>query len=440
MESSSGKSVSRKALLLVSCFAAAIIIYHAIRIWIADYRVHSDRLDQVERGVALEAENAAAWDRLGRVRESDFANPDPPGAIVDFQEAVARVPLSAQYWMDLALGYESVGNIPLAREAFSRARAAYPASAVVAWFYGNFLLRQNDYDAAFAQINHALQAEANPNLTGPKLVPLAVSRVWHLSQDANVLLNQVLPPNQDAYFKAIDFMEENRQPAAALLIWQRLLSLGKPIELRRSFPLLWLLIHSDLAEDASRVWREALTAAGLPHNEPANQSLIWNGDFARDPLNGGLDWRWSSSILGASMGFDAPPPSSGGRSLRLDFSGGENLDLMEPQQFVPVEPSRRYHFHAALKTEGITTENGISFLISDPNHGAAIVATENFTGTHPWTPVDVDYTTTPVTHFMSIQVRRSPSRLFDNKLSGTAWIGDVWLTPSSNNPGQPQSE
>ena len=430
MESSSGKSVSRKALLLVCCFAAAIVIYHAIRIWIADYRVHSDRLDQVERGVALEPENAAAWDRLGRVRESDFANPDPSRAIVDFQEAVARVPLSAQYWMDLALGYESVGNIPLAREAFSRARAAYPASGVVAWFYGNFLLRQNDYDAAFAQINHALQAEANPRLTDPKLVPLAVSRVWHLSQDANVLLNQVLPPNQDAYFKAIDFMVENRQPAAALLIWQRLLSLGKPIELRRSFPLLWLLIQSDLGADASRVWREALAAVGLPNNEPANQSLIWNGDFARDFLDGGLDWRWSSSILGASMGFEAPPPSSGGRSLRLDFSGGENSDLMEPQQFVPVQPGRRYHFHAALKTEGITTENGISFLISDPNHGAAIVATENFTGTHPWTPVDVDYTTTPVTHFMSIQVRRAPSRLFDNKLSGTAWIGDISLTAS----------
>jgi hypothetical protein len=173
-----------------------------------------------------------------------------------------------------------------------------------------------------------------------------------------------------------------------------------------------------------------MRAAGLPRDEPASPSLIWNGDFARDFLNGGLDWRWNSSLVGASIGFEAAPPSSEGRSLRLDFSGGENLNLMEPQQFVPVEPSRRYHFHALLKTEGLTTENGISFLISDPNHGAAVVATENFTGTHSWTPVDADYTTTPATHFMSIQVRRAPSRLFDNKLSGTAWVGEVSLTPS----------
>ena len=428
MEDSLGKPVPRKAVLLVSCFAAAILTYQAIRIWVADYLVHKDRIDQVERGVALESENAAAWERLGRVREADLANPDSAAAIADFQKAAAHVPLSAQYWMDLAIGYESVGNIPAAREAFGRARAAYPASSIVAWVYGNFLLRQGDNDAGFAQINHALQAD--PRLSDPKLVPLAVSRVWHLSQDANVLLNQVLPPDQDAYFQAIDFMVENRQPTAALLIWQRLLSLGKPVELRRSFPILWLLIESDLGADASRVWREALAAAGLPHDEPASPSLIWNGDFARDFLNGGLDWRWNSSLVGASIGFEAPPPSSEGRTLRLDFSGGENLNLMEPQQFVPVEPSRRYHFHALLKTEGLTTENGISFLISDPNHGAAVVATENFTGTHSWTPVDADYTTTPATHFMSIQVRRAPSRLFDNKLSGTAWISDVSLTPS----------
>jgi tetratricopeptide (TPR) repeat protein len=426
MNGPSEKSRSRKTLLLVSFFAAAILMFQAIRIWVADYRVHSNRIDQMERGVALEPENASAWDRLGRARETDFVNPDPAGAVGDFQRAVARVPLSAAYWMDLASAYESTGNIPLAREAFNRARAAYPASALVAWSYGNFLLRQGDEASGFAQINHAVQAD-------PSLAMPAVSQAWHKTQDANVLLNQVLPATQDAYFQAIDFMAANGQPAAALVIWERLLTLGKPVELQRSFPLLEFLIQSDGAEDASRVWREALAAAGLPHDGPVNQSLIWNGDFAKDFLNGGLDWRWSSPF-GASIGFDAPSRSSGGRSLRLDFGGGANLDLTEPREFVPVEPSRNYHFHAALRTEGITTESGISFLIRDPNHGAAVVTAENFTGTHTWTPVDVDYTTSPQTHFLVVQVRRSQGRLFENKLSGTAWIGDVALTPSSAPP------
>jgi tetratricopeptide (TPR) repeat protein len=423
MKSPSEKSRSRKTLLLACFFVAAILTFQAIRVWVADYRVHSDRIDQMERGAALEPENAAAWDRLGRAKETDFVNPDPAGAVADFQKAVARVPLSAAYWMDLASAYESTGNIPLAREAFDRARAAYPASALVAWGYGNFLLRQGDDASGFAQINHAMQAD-------PSLALPAVSQAWHKTQDANVLLKQVLPADQDAYFQAIDFMAANGQPAAALVIWERLLTLGKPVELQRSVPLLEFLIQSDRAEDARRVWREALAAAGLPHNEPANQSLIWNGDFARDFLNGGLDWRWSFPF-GASIGFDTPPPSSGGRSLRLDFSGGANLDLTEPREFVPVEPSRSYHFHATLKTEGITTESGVLFLISDPHHGVAVMTTENLTGTHTWTPVDVDFATAPVTHFLLVQLRRSQSRLFENKLNGTAWIGDVSLTPNS---------
>jgi hypothetical protein len=426
MKSPSENLRSRKTLLLVSVFASAVVTFQAIRIWIADYRVHSNRIDQMERGAELEPENAAAWDRLGRARETNLENPDGAGAVADFQKAVARVPLSAAYWVDLARAYESTGNIPLAREAFNRARAAYPASALVAWSYGNFLLRQGDDASGFAQINHAVQAD-------PSLAMPAVSQAWHKTQDANVLLNQLLPATQDAYFQAIDFMAASGQPTAALAIWQRLLSLGKPVELRRSIPFIEFLIERDRAEDTSRVWREALAAAGLPHSEPANQSLIWNGDFARDFLNCGLDWRWNSPF-GASIGFDAPPPSSGGRSLRLDFSGGSNLDLSEPLEFVPVEPSHSYHFHAALRTEGITTESGLFFSIGDPHHGAALLSTENLTGSHSWTPADLDYTTGPQTHFLVVQVRRSQSRMFENKLSGTAWIGDVSLTPSSAPP------
>jgi tetratricopeptide (TPR) repeat protein len=224
MKSQSEYLTPRRSVLLLCLVAAAILIFQAIRIWVADYRVHTDRIDQMELGVALEPQNASAWDRLGRARATNFVNPDPAGAVADFQKAVARVPLSATYWMDLANAYESIGNIPLAREAFDRARAAYPASALVAWSYGNFLLRQGDDASGFAQINHAVQAD-------PSLAMSAVSQAWHKTQDANVLLNQVLPATQDAYFQAMDFMAAGDQPAGALVIWERLLTLGKPVGL-----------------------------------------------------------------------------------------------------------------------------------------------------------------------------------------------------------------
>src|SRR4029077_5832203 len=109
----------------------------------------------------------------------------------------------------------------------------------------------------------------------------------------NDVLDKVLPPNEDAYFEALDFFASNQQLDTALQVWQRLLGLKKPFALDRSFPFIDALISEGRADDTLNVWREAVAAAGKPHQEPAAHSLIWNGDFAQNFTNGGLDWRWS---------------------------------------------------------------------------------------------------------------------------------------------------
>ncbi|MGH9714550.1 MAG: tetratricopeptide repeat protein [Candidatus Acidiferrales bacterium] len=420
----------RRALLAASLAIAALLTFQASRIWLADHRLHSDRLEVMERGAALEPDNAAAWDNLGHRRQFDLANPDPAGALADYQRAVERDPLSAHYWMDLAGALEEAGNIPQAREAFERARKVYPESAEVAWNYGNFLLRQEDFSEGFAEIQRAAGID-------PTLLPLAISRTWRSNRDVNLLLDRVLPANAGAYFQALDFFASNHQAAACLAVWQRLLALGISLQLQRSFPFLDELIREDRAEDAGRVWREALTAAGVPHDEPMHNSLVWNGDFAREFLNGGLDWRWVAPP-GVAIDFDAAPPAHGAHSVRLDFGGGSNIELTEPLQFIPVEPGRTYDFHAYMRTEGITTESGIRFSLTDPNHSdGAHLVTENFMGSHVWTDVDGDITTSAETHFLLLRLFRIPSRMFDNKLSGTVWIADVSLVPASAEPGKP---
>lgn len=421
---------ARQAILLASLAIFALISFEAARLWLADSRSHSDQLNVMARGATLEPGNAEAWDRLGRLRQWDIENADPGLALSDFKKAVRADPLSAHYWMDLATAYESTGEIPLAQDAFDRARNAYPASAEVAWLYGNFLLRREEYAEGYAQVRRAVT-------TAPNLLPLAISRTWRSNQDVHVLLDRVLPPDVDSYFQALSFLAAEHQSDAALAVWQRLLGLGKTLPLPRSFPFLDELIHEGLSEDAQRVWREALVAAGMPHDEPAHQSPIWNGDFARDFVNGGLDWRWEPP-RGLAIDFDAAPPVGSGRSVRLEFSGGMNLDLSQPYQFVPVEPGHTYHFQAYMRTQMISTENGVRFLIQDPFHrGAVQVLTENLTGSHPWTAAEADLTTGPETHFLLVILRRMPSRLFDNKLSGVAWIADVSLIPANAQTGQP---
>ena len=416
---------ARAAILVFALAAGALLSYQAVRLWLAYHRIHSTRLEIIERGAALEPGNAEAWDLLGRYRQLDFASADPQQELADYQHAVQDDPLSATFWMNLAGAYEANGDLGAAQNAFERAHSVYPLSAEVAWNYGNFLLRQEKEAEGYAEIRHAVQSD-------PRLLTLAISRVWRSSQDVNILLDQVLPADQDAYVQALNFFASIRQPDAALSVWRRMLALGKILALPRTFPFLDELIQDDRSTDAKQVWIEALTAAGLPHEEPLNHSLVWNGGFSSDFSNGGLGWRWNSPI-GVAVDFDAAPPASGVRAVRLDFGGGTNLELSQPMQYVPVEPRRTYHFHAYMRTEEITTESGMRFSLVDPNHDDAVnMLTDNFVGSHNWTALDLDLTTSAQTHFLLLRLLRAGSRLFENKLSGTVWIADVSLIPEED--------
>ena len=206
---------------------------------------------------------------------------------------------------------------------------------------------------------------------------------------------------------------------------------GSSLLCRELFPFFDELIPDDRAADAKQVWIEALTAAGLPHDEPLNHSLVWNGGFSARLRQWRTGLAMELSHRCVAIDFDSAPPSYGVRTVRLDFGGGSNLEITEPMQYVPVEPSHAYHFHAYMRTEEITTESGMRFSIVDPNHNDAVNAlTENFTGSHPWTATDMEVTTGPETHFLLVRLLRFGSRLFDNKLSGTVWIADVSLVPA----------
>lgn len=423
MQLSLGDLLERRLLVTVSTALAAVVIFQATEVCVANRRIQSGQLASIQRGAALLPGNGEAWDRVGRFWQFNFANPDPATAVTAYEKAVRDDPNSSYYWMDLAGAYEDVGDLARARKAFERAEVVYPASSSVAWSYGNFLVRRQDYSAGYQKIRRALAVDKG-------LIPLAISRTWRSSEDVNVLLDEALPPTTDAYFQALRFLTAINRIDEALAVWKRLVSLGQPLALSDSFSFLDALIGSDRSDDAVRVWGEALARAGITNGETANRSFVWNGDFSRDFANGGLDWRWTSPV-GAAASFDSSPPSKSGRSLRLDFSGGLNLALDSPIQFVPVQPSAPYRFHAYLRTDGITTDRGVQISVFDPNHAGAVnVLTDNFTGSHPWSAVEMDFTTGPETHFLAIRVVRMPSRMFENKLGGSALIADVSLLRS----------
>jgi tetratricopeptide (TPR) repeat protein len=420
----------RRVFFAALVVAAAVVVWQAGEIWLADYRLQSGIPDKMEKGAALLPGDADGWDRLGRFYLLSFYDPNIPLAIADFQKAAKVDPLSEDYWMDLASAYDASGDERAAQEAYEQARRVYPTSALVDWNYGNFLLREGDDEEGLAAIQRAVHGN-------PTILPLAISRVWHSSADVNELLDHVIPADQNSYFTALNFFASSQQVRPGLVVWQRLVALKDPLPLSRTFQFLEELIHEDDSDDALRVWNQAVAAAGQEQLAVTGDSLVSDGSFRTDFPNGGLGWRWQTE-LGTSIDFDPSTPAGQGRSIRLDFSGGTNTNVNEPMQYVALEPSHTYHFHAAMRTDQITTDSGMRFYISDPSQNGLNFQTENLTGTRPWTDVDLDVSTSPRTHFLLIQLLRNPSTFFDNKLSGTVWITDVSLVPAPSDAGQPR--
>ena len=160
-------------------------------------------------------------------------------------------------------------------------------------------LGMEEYPAAYTELQRAVRAD-------PKLLPVVISRVWRSSEDVGELLNNALPANTESYLAALDFFASTHQPEPALAVWQRLVALGKPFPLKSDFVFFEELIRSDRSDEARVAWEQALAAAGLPHDEPSGQNLIWDGSFAQDFSQGGLGWRWTP-LLDADMSVDPQP-------------------------------------------------------------------------------------------------------------------------------------
>lgn len=415
----------RVVLLSLALVITALFSYEGMKLALASHRVFSGDLRKIQSAVSLEPGNAEYWDLQGRYLEFQLDQPEIDEAVKSFSAATKLSPRTARYWTDLGFAYENSGQIEKARACFAEALAAYPASAEIQWEYGNFLLRQGNIENALQQIRGAVAADAG-------LTYISITRVWRATEDPARIIS-VLPRTAQAYIQAVNFFSQNQSITPGMDVWNQLIALKQPFEISETFHFFDELIREGRSEDAKRAWLQALEACDLPHTSTGDGSVIWNGGFEQDILNGGLDWR-IQPVPGMGIDYDSTIRHGGARSLRLDFEGGVNLDLWQPIEIIPVVSDRLYHFHGYMRTEGITTESGIRVFILDPQRqNAVLLATDNMVGSHDWTELNGDIQTPPDTNFLQLTVRRLPSRLFENKLGGSAWIDDFSLIPLSSN-------
>lgn len=415
---------ARWCFLILIISAAAGFSYAAAKVWVAARWNASADPQKWFAAAQLEPGNAQYWEQLGRYRQRDLAQRDLSKAAAYLRRATEIGPRSARLWLELAALDEERGDFPEAGRAYKIAQSDFPVSPDVAWRYGSFLLRHGDLFAAFTKLKRALDND-------PSLEESALAECWKAAPDSGLIADQVLPRKDAYYVRAIHYFLLQKQTNAALVMWRRRRELNpRAARIDPTDPAIDLvneLIAEGGISEAHKVWNEAMQRSNGPVEGNDDTSVVFNGGFEHDFLNGGFDWR-ALPVGGASYDFDGSVAHSGRRSLRITFDGTANINFQHIFQYVPVASHQRYRFLAYLRTEGISASSGIQFDIFDPRDPQELqVMTPVLSGTNPWKPMRIDFESGADTQVLEILLRRASGTEFDNHLRGIVWIDDVSL-------------
>jgi hypothetical protein len=401
---------------MASVFAVAQSFF-GIRAALAAHYVGLNTRAGFETALRLEPNDSGNWYFLGRYWQYDPVEADTGRAIRAYRTSLGLNPLSADTWLDLASAYETQGKIDAARKAFLEAKHLYPVSAEVLWGYGNFLLRQNELESAFAELRRAI--EENPQLGAQ-----AVRICQHVEPDFNQILYRVLPPKAEAYLGVLWELTEEADTTDALKVWSRLFLLHPKLHSREVIQFVEGLLHGQQTSDAARVWRQAVTLMDLPKMDDPAGSLIWDGGFETDVTGGGLAWRFERH-QNPMVSYDHNVMHSGLRALRFDFDQKSISGFVDACQLVVVEPKTAYEFSAWLRTKDMAKEGGIFFRLTMPGlQTSPVFETAKLLGTNEWTKVSMPWTSSAESRLAQVCLERL--RAYDQH-HGTTWVDDVSL-------------
>jgi hypothetical protein len=418
-------TAQRGTLVFVALLFALFLSYFGIRNARADHFAGSQSRQGFERATQLEPGNARNWYLLARYWQFDLEDSDPQQAIRSYRVAVSIDPHSPENWLGLASAYESVGDISPARDAYLQARKAYPLSAEVSWQYGNFLLRQGELKAAFAEMRRAVEAD-------PKRGAEAFSRSIRAEPEVDLVLDRVLPPIRDVYVDVIWDQVNDGHTENALKAWDHLAVIHPSLPLQDVLTLMGSLLAKKQFTEAQRVWNQAVVFAGMADLQGPPGSVLWDGGFESGVSDVGFSWIISQHSGSVQVGFDAAEKHSGKHSLRLTFDGKSNVNFNGVCHYVPVRPSTPYRFSAWLHTRQLTTDQGIRFQLHSLGvRDTTLLVTPDVHGSQPWTQIDVPWTSGIDVQELQVCVVRFPSDQTENRIQGAAWVDDVALVPVS---------
>jgi hypothetical protein len=353
---------------------------------------------------------------LGRYYAQNIEDPDPAKAIFYYRRALGMSPLQPGAWAGLSRSLLHTGEKSDAEYALERAVLLNPTDPNLMWEASTFWLMNGDVGRAVGALGKFI-------LIDPEGQRSAYDLCWKLRLDNSYIMRYLVPRQYSYERRYLEYLISTKRPAAAEEVWNVIdrNSVDREIFVRY----INFLIASGLYDRAEKDWKEiAVRAAGLKNGDPL--PLLWNPGFDWEMLDGGFGWTVSEAG-GADVFIDDSVHMTGGRSLGVTFSGEENPDATIARQVVRVVPGMKYTLRGYIKTQSLTTTNGIFLEVTGHLCKGLDRRSGTVTGTNFWQEVAVDFDVPQDCPAAVVKIRRERSNKFDNKIAGTAWIDGLSL-------------
>lgn len=358
----------------------------------------------------------ASWLRGSAVE--DASSGLPVSSFESFEQTVRLAPFDYRWRVDLARALEQDDQIGRAETEFKRAIELAPSYAYPRWHLGNFYLRQDRADEAFAQLRKATE-------NNTEYREQVFSLAWeYFDKDAGQL-EKVAGDMPETRASLAYFFAAHGRAADSLRNWNLLSDNDKAAN------------HAIGKGIALGLYEQRHFAQALEFSKQngddtgAKAGTVTNPGFELPITDAGsswFGWQITRNDPKVEITADQKVKHLGDRSLRVGFRGYIKPSLANIAQTVVVEPKTRYRLRFSVRTESLKSSGGLMVEIVNANDDKSIVQSKQFEmGTNDWQEQTVEFTAPD--NCDGIQIRTTRSYCGEScPINGTLWYDDFELT------------
>lgn len=315
-----------------------------------------------------------------------------------FEETVRLSPYDFRWWIELGRAYEQADKPDLAESALRHAVELAPAYTYPHWQLGNFYLRQDRGNEAFAELKRTTE---NNQAYREQVFSLA----WDYFDRDPAKLEQLVSDQPDAYASLALFYGARGRAADSLRIWNLLSA-----EDKATHPQILKVVAQGLYE--KRYFPQALEfARQLGIDADAQPGAVTNAGFEK-PVGNAAESRFGWQVVRNDSKLDVSGDSAvrhgGTRSLKVTFRNYTKPDLYNIFQTIVVEPNKNYRLRFWVRTENLKSSGAPLVEVINGNDDKLLASSKAFpTGTNDWQEFIVEFTTTGNCSGITIRTARS---------------------------------